>query len=167
VEQQQQQAIEASAQPLDGQRMLELTRQSYAAWANGDMQGVLNFFSDNVVAQINNPASYQQLPFTGTWVGKARLQDFFNALQQDTIITGVPESISLLPQNRVLVVFKMDVTGRASGATLTSIYAIHIHTFNNNYQSALLRNFIDSETIRAVIDGRIGQTGEGYGDDGY
>jgi len=97
------------------------------------------------------------------------VRDFFTALQSQTVTTGMPELMAPIGNNRVLVLFRGGVVGRASGRSLQGATVCHISTLNEQYKTTHFEDWCDTGSIKAVIDGTVGvqQPRTIFGEDGY
>jgi hypothetical protein len=142
---------------LDERRLIEQTLKGYKYWRAGQIDRyVSELVADEMQVDANYPG-FKQIPFQGHYERKEGLVQYFQALQQDTELTGKIHHLCAIENNRVLVLFRGRIKGRKSGKVLNNWNTIHILGFNGAYKMKYLTTISDVTSIAALIRGEIGE----------
>ena len=113
----------------------------YAAFGRGDVAAILNLVTDDVDWNNDRVAS-RECPWNGNFSGKARVTDFFKAVDELDITVFEPR-IFTESGNHVSVMLRIESRVKKNGQSLQND-SIHLWTFNDNGKISAYRHFNDT-----------------------
>jgi ketosteroid isomerase-like protein len=120
----------------------EVVKEMYAAFAKGDVAGILAHCSDDIVWD-SSPAHTGRVPYFGSWKGHDELVKFFTAVGTHLEITRF-EPVSFMHEgNHVAVLVQSSATARSTGKGLNRSL-VHVYTFNTHNKVSHAELFEDT-----------------------
>ena len=113
----------------------------YAAFGRGDVAAILNLVTDDVDWNNDRVAS-RECPWNGNFSGKARVPDFFKAVDELDITVFEPR-IFTESGNHVSVMLRIESRVKKNGRALQND-SIHFWTFNDAGKVSAYRHFNDT-----------------------
>ena len=113
----------------------------YAAFGRGDVAAILNLVTDDVDWNNDRVASHE-CPWNGNFSGKARVPEFFKAVDQLYISVFEPRTF-VETGNHVAVLLRIESRVKKNGQSLQND-SIHLWTFNDNGKISAYRHFNDT-----------------------
>ena len=104
---------------------VEMVKRGYAAFARGDMQTLLNLFSDDV--EFRHPMPTAIWPWAGNRRGRARVAEFFAGLAEVEEFEHFEARDFIAQGNKVVVLFFERFRIKATGRTVDN-ELVHVFT---------------------------------------
>lgn len=128
------------------QENTNIVKQTYAAFKNGDIEGLLKHYTDDVLWEIYGPAS---IPTAGTRRGIAELRQFFTTLDQFLAVRSFEPREFIAQDDQVAVLGDYAWTAKPSGRSFAANWA-HIVTLQNGKISRF-REYTDTAAAVAAF----------------
>ena len=113
----------------------------YAAFGRGDVAAILNMVTDEVDWNNDRVAS-RECPWNGNFSGKARVPEFFKAVDELDIAVFEPRTF-VESGNHVSVMLRIESRVKKNGQSLQND-SIHLWTFNDAGKVSAYRHFNDT-----------------------
>lgn len=118
----------------------------YAAFARGDIAGVLAHLSDDIDWRLNidpNAPGAKSVTTARAFRGRAQVQEFFAIVGHDLEIHSFEQKSFLAGENEVAVRVVEDITVRETGRRVR-IDSIHLFTFDATGRVTRFREYLDT-----------------------
>jgi ketosteroid isomerase-like protein len=106
---------------------VEMVKRGYAAFARGDMQTLLNLFSDDV--EFRHPMSTAIWPWAGNRRGRAQIAEFFAGLAEVEEFEQFEAREFIAQGNKVVALVFERFRIKATGRVVDNDY-VHVYTLN-------------------------------------
>jgi ketosteroid isomerase-like protein len=113
---------------MSEQENVEMVQQGFAAFQRGDIQTVLNLFSDDV--DFRHPISTDILPWAGKRRGREQVAEFFAGLAELSEFEQFEPQEFIAQGNKVVVLIFERVRIKATGRAVDNEY-VQVFTFSN------------------------------------
>jgi uncharacterized protein len=124
---------------MNEQQNIEAVKNAYAAFQSGDTQAVLDALTDDVVWELLGPS---QIPYAGTYNGKAATAEFFSTLAQSDEVEAFEPRRFFADGDTVVVLGHYAARVKANGAHAETDW-VHVFTFRGD-KVASWREYFDS-----------------------
>ena len=137
------------------QAALDVVKKMYACFGKGDLAGVLDLQTDDVVWDVGEgdggakTSPDPRLPFAGTFKGKAGLQKFFNVLGETVMFRNYAQTEMIVQGSKVVVVLHDQAHAKPT-KTDYDTWLIH-KIYVRDGKIAYLWNHIDTGPIWAAF----------------
>jgi ketosteroid isomerase-like protein len=111
----------------EGQQNVAIAREGYAAFARGDVAGLLAMYSDDCAWDVGGPPD---LPWAGTWRGKQGLMSLIEILDEELEFHAFEAVDFIGDGDKVVVTVTADNTVRRTGRRFVN-HEAHVSTFRD------------------------------------
>ena len=139
---------------MNEQANIDVIRQVYHAFVNGDSQGLLSYMAHDIAWEV---PEVPNLPFAGKRRGREQVSEFFRTVAAHQQIRDFRPGEFIAQGDRVVVLGHYEWTVRANGADWGSDW-MHVFTVRDGKVTAFREQ---SDTHRAVEAYQAGQTATG------
>jgi uncharacterized protein len=126
---------------------IDTVRRIYAAFALGDVQGVLDELDPGIEWSNAGPP---HLEYFGVRQGHGRVREVFKILARDFEISRFVPVDFFLSGSRVLVLLELDAVIRSTRKAFSELL-VHVWTFAPNGKVAQMNDVQDSWTVAAAL----------------
>lgn len=137
---------------------VQVVQQAYAAFGRGDVDGILDLCSDDIVWDPVVGAS-ANVPQAGRKVGKAGVREFFRLLSESMTFQQFEPREFIAQGDRVVVVGHYAGTPNTTGKTMESDWVMLFRLENGKVSE--FREFTDSAALNAAYEPRAAAAGRG------
>lgn len=141
---------------MSSQENKELAQRGYALFKAGDINGIVQLCTDDVVwTGIDS----EYVPYSGTYNGRKGVADFFTKLSQSIEIERFEPATFIADADQVAVAGKSKSTVRSTGLPVENRW-MHVFTIRKG-KIARFEQYDDSAAIVAAFTGRASKQEEG------
>lgn len=124
---------------------VEIVKQGYEKFGSGDIEGLLNLFSDDI--SWKSP-TIEGAPFTGERNGREDVADFFASLNESEEFSNFEPTEFIAKDDKVVVLGKSAGTIKTTGRNFETEW-VHIFTVKDGKVTAFLEFFDTAAAGRA------------------
>lgn len=124
---------------MSEQQNVTVVRDAYGAFALGDIQGILDALTDDVVWELPGPP---EIPYAGSFNGKEGVADFFRILTQTEDVQAF-EPHRFFADGDMVVVLGHYVAHVQETRAVAHADWVHVFTFRNG-KIAKWRDYLDT-----------------------
>lgn len=107
------------------QENVQVVKDAYAAFGRGDVEGLLNRFSDDIEWFL--PGSPETIPIAGRRQGREQVAQFFSTLDETTEFTNFEPQEFIAQGDKVVVLGRSSARVKVNGNTVDGEW-VHVHT---------------------------------------
>ena len=123
----------------------EIVQKAYECFGNGDLPGLLELYTDDVVWTI---PEVENVEYSGTRTGKPAVAEFFRLLAESEDFSHFAPTEFITQGDRVVVLGESTATIKATGKTFSTDW-VHICTVKDGKITNFLEFFDNAAATRA------------------
>lgn len=133
---------------MSAEENTQIVKQTYAAFLRGDIEGLLKFYSDDVLWDVYGPSS---VPTAGTFRGRAGLAQFFAKVDEAMEAQSFEPQEYIAQDDQVVVLGQYTWRAKPTGRTFSSNWA-HVVTLRDG-KIIRFREYTDTAAAVAAFSG--------------
>ncbi len=139
---------------MSEQDNVKVVQEAYDAFGRGDIQGILDRLTDDIDWQTYGP---EAIPETKPRHGKDEVREFFGEVARDWNFANFEPRQYIAQGEDVICLGRYNGTGRASGRSFASEWAMHFAFRNGKVRR--FREYTDTSNMLAALDTKAARAG--------
>ncbi len=127
---------------------VEITRQLFAAFGEGNIPAILELVDDEIVIEFYGPP---EIPYAGTYRGREEARRFFETVLASVEIRQFEPQEFLADRDKVVVTGHLSLVAKATGGTIESDF-VHVITMRDG-RWLRFRDFMNTAVAAAAFRG--------------